>query len=142
MPNFVSLISFRWVYAIRAVSSEISAKNEKWTWAYIQQRSTDRQAYIELYKKKRQDKMSNDDKKSLENLERKLSYEDLLLYRKLANAAFNREKKKADEERAKGGFLSWFGVKKADKETPEESAEDVMKELYTKIGYTPENAPK
>lgn len=79
---------------------------------------------------------------SLEALERKLGYEDLVLYRKLANAAFNREKKKAEEARAKGGFLSWFGAKPIDTEASKETADEVLKELYTKIGYSPENSQK
>lgn len=86
--------------------------------------------------------MSSEEKKSLEILEKKLSYEDIVLYRKLANAAFNREKKKAEEARAKGGFLSWFGAAPVDKAASQETAEDVMKELYTKIGYSPETATK
>jgi hypothetical protein len=58
----------------------------------------------------------------------------------LANAAFNREKKKAEEAKAKGGFLSWFGVPAANKDAPQETTEEVMKELYNKIGYSPDTA--
>jgi len=119
-----------WVYVFRAISSEIHARNQKWTWAYIKQRSIDRNDYIELYKKKRNDKMSSKEVKQLEDLEKKLPYEDILLYRKLANAAFNREKQKAHA----GGFLSWFGGGAA--AIPAQSEEEVLKELYNKIGYS------
>jgi hypothetical protein len=70
-------------------------------------------------------------------LERKLLYEDILLYRKLTNADLNREKKKKEDSRAKGGFLNWLGFAAAPEEA-KETKEQVLKELYAKIGYSPE----
>jgi vacuolar protein sorting-associated protein 13A/C len=81
-----------WSYGIRAVQKLVKEKKKKRGWEYISQRRTDRISYISLYKKFK--KNDSEDQNILLALEKKLPYDDIILYRKLANASIMHEKKK------------------------------------------------
>jgi vacuolar protein sorting-associated protein 13A/C len=151
-----------WNYAIEAVRNDVRQKNERWTWEWIHQRKVDRNRYLEVFKKKQlegEKKLSSAEKDSLAELEGRLSYDDIILYRKLANAAVQREKKlekeRLDAEKAAGGggvtgwISSWWGGGKPQTPTkapageqpekPSISKEEeqalAMKEIYSAIGF-------
>lgn len=85
---------------------------DRWSWAHIKQRKLDRNEYITLYKlkKRAQTPLSALEAEKLTALERLLPYDDLIIYRRLANASIAREVKKESEEKAKQG---WFSVQSA-----------------------------
>eukprot|EP01122_Echinamoeba_exundans_P003714 TRINITY_DN1378_c0_g1_i1.p1 TRINITY_DN1378_c0_g1~~TRINITY_DN1378_c0_g1_i1.p1 ORF type:complete len:3355 (-),score=763.88 TRINITY_DN1378_c0_g1_i1:110-10174(-) len=150
-----------WNYAIEAVRNDVRQKNERWTWEWIHQRKVDRNQYLEVFKKKQlqgEKKLSTAEKDSLAELESRLSYDDIILYRKLANAAVQREKKLEKErlaaEKAAGGggvtgwISSWWGGGKpqtptkaptGEQDKPSLSKEEeqalAMKEIYSAIGF-------
>jgi vacuolar protein sorting-associated protein 13A/C len=125
-----------WIrYAGNAVLSEIHDKHYRWTWDHFRQRRDDRKAYIPLYVASRLGKASASEKKELEKLERKLSYEDIRFYRSLAKPELRKEKavmaQKQQNENKKGWFSGWFGKGKQ----KEVSAEGYggARELYTDL---------
>lgn len=85
----------------------------------MHQRKLDRDQYMALFKKKQiltEKKLTQAEKDSLSALERDLPYDDIILYRKLANASVQREKQKEKErlaaERAAGGGGVRLGISK------------------------------
>jgi hypothetical protein len=106
------------------------------------------------------DQLSQVEKDTLASLEKKLEYEDIVMFRKLANASIDREKAKEEAEKAASGgggvtgwISSWWGggnAKKppaspqeaqAAKEAQKLDEAQAMKELYQAVGFD-ETAPK
>jgi hypothetical protein len=71
----------------------------------------------------------------LEAIHREYSYEDLLSWRKLANASVEVDKNVPIEKKVANFFNSWFAPKEPVKE---KDTEAVLKELYKVIGYQAE----
>ncbi|KAG9326243.1 hypothetical protein KVV02_000958 [Mortierella alpina] len=98
-------------YAGQAVLSQIHERNRRWTWAYFEERRDDRKAYVELYKNQKLGRNDVEDEERLKNLEWKLSYEDIRLYRSIAKGVLRREKiliEKKVAEQPKGWISSWW----------------------------------
>ncbi|KAI9031000.1 hypothetical protein CLU79DRAFT_842748 [Phycomyces nitens] len=105
-------------FAANAVLSEIHERNQRWTWAHIKQRRVDRLDYIDCYVADKLGQPTPDQKLKLEELEQKLSYEDIRLYRGRSKAHLRREKERlaAEEERKRkaaavqaANTKSWIG---------------------------------
>lgn len=79
-------------FAGNAVLSEIHERNERWTWKRIRERRDDRKMYIECYVDQKLEKITPEQKKKLEKLERKLSLDDIKFYRSLAKPNLRSEK--------------------------------------------------
>eukprot|EP01129_Flabellula_baltica_P006490 TRINITY_DN2434_c0_g2_i1.p1 TRINITY_DN2434_c0_g2~~TRINITY_DN2434_c0_g2_i1.p1 ORF type:complete len:2913 (+),score=603.66 TRINITY_DN2434_c0_g2_i1:175-8913(+) len=128
-----------WEYAINSVKKEATEANERWSWARLSKRKQIRVQYITLYKKRKKgEKMSSKETSDLVTLETDLEYDDIILYRKLANASIEREiqkQKEADSQRSWFGRM-WGGKKEV--ENIEEADDKLWKELYEVIDYNEE----
>ena len=71
--------------------SQIHEKNEKWSWTYIAERRDNRKNYIELYMAFKKGKLDPSLVVVLNELERKLSYEDLVFYKSIARKKLRQE---------------------------------------------------
>lgn len=134
-------------FAFTAVHTKIQERNRKWTWAYIKERRDDRLRYIELFKKKKkEEKLTPAETADLDQLERKLTYEDLRFWRSLARNQLRKENigvKKAPPKQTWTQWV-WGGGKKA--EEPHKADEDTAmseeqrKELYAAIDWDEKKA--
>jgi vacuolar protein sorting-associated protein 13A/C len=127
-------------FAGKAVLDRIHDRNKRWSWAYFAERRDDRKRYIELFKKKKKEEtMSADETKELDQLERKLTYEDLRFWRSLARNQLRKENvgvKKAPEKKTWGSYI-WGGSAKQDQDAQDETQMDEQqrKELYDAIDF-------
>jgi vacuolar protein sorting-associated protein 13A/C len=127
------------LFAGRAVLDRIHDRNKRWSWAYFAERRDDRKRYIELFKKKKKEEaLSADEAKDLDQLERKLAYEDLRFWRSLARNQLRKENvgvKKAPEKRTWGSYI--WGSSQQDESAQDESQMDdeQRKELYAAIDF-------
>jgi vacuolar protein sorting-associated protein 13A/C len=109
-------------FAIRAIYESIRERNRKWTWAYFKERRDDRKKYVDLFQKKLLSPLSGEvcrsrsnllhlvqclcfkDVTTFEQLEKKLSFEDLRFYRSIARSQLRKDqalRKRLVEENAK-----------------------------------------
>ncbi|KAH9944371.1 vacuolar protein sorting-associated protein 13 [Epithele typhae] len=89
-------------FATTAILDEVRERKRKWTWAYFAERRDDRHRYIDLFKRKQLGSLTPADAGMLEALERKLSYDDLRLYRSIARSQLRKDmatRRKLEEER-------------------------------------------
>jgi vacuolar protein sorting-associated protein 13A/C len=127
------------LFAGKAVLDRIHDRNKRWSWAYFAERRDDRKRYIELFKKKKKEEaLSADEAKDLDQLERKLAYEDLRFWRSLARNQLRKENvgvKKAPEKRTWGSYI--WGSSQQDESAQDESQMDdeQRKELYAAIDF-------
>lgn len=127
------------LFAGKAVLDRIHDRNKRWSWAYFAERRDDRKRYIELFKKKKKDEaLSADEAKDLDQLERKLAYEDLRFWRSLARNQLRKENvgvKKAPEKRTWGSYI--WGSSQQDQNAQDESQMDdeQRRELYAAIDF-------
>lgn len=141
-----------WKFVLTAVRQDVRKKYVTWTWDYMKQRSLDRTTYMELHTKKLNvtlAKMSSTDQKLLEALEKKLDYNDIITFRQLAAASWQKKQQEAaDKKKAQGWFGGWFGgggsakAEEKDEATKNAEQEAAMKELYAAIGYNAEQVEK
>lgn len=154
-----------WRFAQDSILHEVKEKHRRWTWDYFRERRDDRRLYVYLFKLKgRAEVLTPDDKAKLEELERKLSYQDIRFYRSIARSELRKEKVSArqTEEQKKlqqgptgkgtsgqasgGGWLGWiWGGNKtqahADNEQPQDLLSDEQrKELYDAIDWDEKEA--
>ncbi|QPG98509.1 hypothetical protein C2857_007681 [Epichloe festucae Fl1] len=133
------------LFAGNAVLNKIHEKNRKWSWDYFRERRDDRQRYIELFKKrKQQQQLTAEENEDLANLERKLDYEDLRFWRSLARNQLKKENaealKKQPQQQQEQGWLAWMWGSKP-QGTIEENEENIQmteeqrKELYDMIDW-------
>ena len=71
--------------------SEIHERNYRWTWDHFKKRRDERLAYIDSYVDSQLNRATPDQLDTLEELEHKLSYEDLRFYRSIARSRLKRE---------------------------------------------------
>lgn len=127
-------------FAGRAVLDRIHDRNKRWSWAYFAERRDDRKKYIELFKKqKKEEKLSADEAKALNTLERKLSYEDLRFWRSLARNQLRKENvgvKKEPAKRTWGSYIWGSSAKQEDQASDDsQMSEQQRKELYAAIDF-------
>jgi vacuolar protein sorting-associated protein 13A/C len=130
-------------FAGQAVLDKIHDKNRKWSWAYFAERRDDRLRYIELFKKKKRDeKLTPDEAKDLDQLERKLTYEDLRFWRSLARNELRKENVGVKKPPPKQTWSSWvWGAKKEEQHDDEaQMSEQQRKELYDAISWDEKQA--
>jgi hypothetical protein len=84
--------------------------------------------------------LTKDEKAELERLEVEVSYDNLVIFRKIANTIAMKEKEiEKQTQQTKGGFFGRFfggGSKQQTTEVEEVRDEDVWKEVYNAVGYT------
>ncbi|KAJ3408710.1 hypothetical protein HDV05_004781 [Chytridiales sp. JEL 0842] len=155
-PSIDPLAWFK--YAGTCVLSEIHDRTRRWRWEYIAERRDDRILYIKLFKQSKVNPtsgLSPEDKMLLNQLERKLSYEDIRFYRSLANNQLKREKalqssatiQPTVQQKTTVGWIAdwWSGTPAA--ETTSKSVttvstitEDQMQQILETIDYDPKSA--
>eukprot|EP00049_Salpingoeca_infusionum_P002983 m.61945 g.61945 ORF g.61945 m.61945 type:complete len:3627 (-) comp11888_c0_seq2:204-11084(-) len=131
-----------WLYAYNAIARDIRQKREVWDWSFMQKRRAMRLRYIDEYRKFCAMTKPRDIEKatkSLAELEKDYSKEDLLDYRGRvrdqmladAKAAAAEQQDKAKKKKKEGGgwFSSWFS-------SSESKVEQEQQALYEAIGYT------
>lgn len=133
-------------FAGDAVLSKIKERNRRWTWDYMRQRRDDRLRYIEIFKKKKQSQqLSPEEIDDMNDLEWKLSYEDLRFWRSLARNQLRKEnaaaaaRAPAQTQPQQQGWLSWvWGAKPAEEVDETENTtitEEQKQELYDAIDW-------
>ncbi|KAF0534769.1 vacuolar protein sorting-associated protein 13 [Gigaspora margarita] len=140
-------------FAGECIISEIRERNRKLTWEFFKERRDDRHDYVEFYKDKQLEKITPENATKLEDLERKLSYEDILFYRSIAKSKLKKErekeraliaKKKKEQQqqalaaRKSSGWFSgwWYGGSSADSAENETIwTDEQLQELYEAIEY-------
>lgn len=131
-------------FAGTAVLTRIHDRNRRWTWAYFKERRDMRLRYIELFKKKKKEqKLTEQETKDLNDLEYKLSYEDLRFWRSLARSELRKENIGVKKEPQKQTWSAWiWGSKPADSphEDQEGMTEEQLKELYRAIDWDEKKA--
>jgi vacuolar protein sorting-associated protein 13A/C len=130
-------------FAGQAVLDKIHDRNRKWSWEYFKERRDDRLRYIALFKmKKREEKLTPDDAKDLDQLERKLSYEDLRFWRSLARNELRKENVGVKKPPPKQTWSSWVWGSKQEEHHDEDTqmSEQQRKELYDAIAWNEKQA--
>eukprot|EP01105_Mastigella_eilhardi_P019043 TRINITY_DN4462_c0_g1_i16.p1 TRINITY_DN4462_c0_g1~~TRINITY_DN4462_c0_g1_i16.p1 ORF type:complete len:3841 (+),score=673.31 TRINITY_DN4462_c0_g1_i16:59-11581(+) len=79
-------------YACGCVVSDVRERRRRRTWAYIKERRDDRRCYTACYANFLQNKASNEDLSQLDELETKLTYEDIIFFRSLSIVQLKRAK--------------------------------------------------
>ncbi|KAF2077768.1 hypothetical protein CYY_000889 [Polysphondylium violaceum] len=142
-----------WKYIGQATIDQIKQKRYQKSWAYMAERRKDRILYIALFKRSipRVDwltPLNKSEKSQLEQLDEKLSFEDIIFFRSLAYAEVKKETEKnkirkqfLEEKRSERGFFTNL-FSTAKKKEDEQSAPIVQlsteerDELYKTIEYT------
>ncbi|KAG2223433.1 hypothetical protein INT45_001739, partial [Circinella minor] len=78
-------------FAGNAVLSEIHDRNYRWTWDHFKKRRDDRLAYIDCYVSSELNRATPEQEEMLDELEHRLSYEDIRFYRSRAKSRLKRE---------------------------------------------------
>ncbi|KAJ3104766.1 hypothetical protein HK100_004002, partial [Physocladia obscura] len=150
-------------YAGICVLTDIQERNSKWKWAYFAQRRDDRIRYIRLYKLSKStvaNEFKTEEAELLTIMERKLRFEDIRLYRSIANAQLKKEnairvaaEKKGDiaatvpkapvaEATTYEWISSWWGSTQIEQSGQKEDAvafsDEQMKKLMETIEYDPD----
>lgn len=128
-------------FAGDAVLKKIHERNRRWSWDYVKERRDDRIAYIQLFKKKKRDEtLSMDEIKELEELEWKYSYEDLRFWRSLARNQLRKENVGVKKPAQQQTWTEWlWGTKKEESEETS-MTEEQRQELYNAIDWDEKKA--
>ncbi|KKA27236.1 hypothetical protein TD95_004731 [Thielaviopsis punctulata] len=148
-------------FAGNAVLNKIHERNRKWTWDYFRKRRDNRVRYISLFKKSVQSAtmLEPDEQAALQELEFKLTYEDLRFWRSLARNQMRKERNlsstakqlertntlqpQLSQPQQQSGWMSWvWGSKPAEDSSQDQEAtenthitEEQRKELYEAIDW-------
>lgn len=131
-------------FAGQAVLNKIHDRNRRWTWDFFTERRDNRRRYIELFKKKKKDQaLTADEAKEFNDLEYRLTYEDLRFYRSLARNQLRKENVGFKKPAQKQTWTSWVWGSKQQEQSKEEDAgmtEEQRKELYDAIDWDEKKA--
>ncbi|KWU46731.1 hypothetical protein RHOSPDRAFT_14825 [Rhodotorula sp. JG-1b] len=142
-----------WKFAINAIKTEVHEKHRQWSWAYFEERRNDRKAYVDLFKKKTLGSIT--ESTELVELEKKLGYRDIRLYRSIARSEMRKERiehpapAKVQSTTAKatswiGSWVGWGGAAAADQHESDDPStglsEEQRKELYKAIEWDEKDA--
>lgn len=132
-----------WIkFAGTAVLDKIHDRNRRWSWEYFKERRDQRLQYIELFKKKKKEqKLTDDETKNLNDLEYELPYEDLRFWRSLARNQLRKEKVGV-KPAPKQTWTQWAWGTKPEEKTDEDAglSEEQRKELYSAIDWDEKKA--
>lgn len=136
-------------FAAEAVLRNIHERNRTWSWDYMKERKEQRDKYIDLYKKKKADQaLAATEQTELEELEAKLTYEDLRFYRSLGRSQLRKENigvKKEQPEKQTWGQWIWGSGKSSQEqdhaaEVAPEISDEERKKLYDAIDWDEKKA--
>ncbi|TPX30777.1 hypothetical protein SmJEL517_g05746 [Synchytrium microbalum] len=95
-------------YAGTCILSEIHERNRKWSWDYFAERRDDRLTYIKLHKAQTLGLATPEQISALNELERKLPFEDIRFYRSIAGTQLRKEKIAKPPEPAQQSTVGWI----------------------------------
>ncbi|EXJ82284.1 hypothetical protein A1O3_06097 [Capronia epimyces CBS 606.96] len=131
-------------FAGSSVLNRIHDRNRKWTWDYFKERRDTRLKYIDLFKKKkREEKLTDEETKNLNDIEYTSSYEDLRFWRSLARSQLRKENIGVKKAPQKQTWSAWvWGSKPADTQGDDQAGmtEEQLKELYNAIDWDEKKA--
>lgn len=130
-------------FAGQAVLSKIHDRNRRWSWEYFKERRDDRLRYIELFKKrKKEEKLTEQEEKDMKDLEWKLTYEDLRFWRSLARSQLRKENVGVKQAPQKQTWSQWIWGSKPEQHEDEDAgmSEEQRKELYKAIDWDEKKA--
>ena len=125
-------------FAGEAILDKIHDKNRKWSWDYFKERRDDRNRYIGLFKKKKQDeKLLPEEAQEVDRLEHKLTYEDLRFWRSLARNQLRKERVVVAKAPRKKTWAEWAWGGESEDHTADDTqmSDEQRKELYTVINF-------
>ena len=126
-----------WQYAIRCVLGDVHKLREVWSWAFFQRRRTHRLAYIATYTdylsvKKPPAALTH----AVEQYERQLTFDDIVLYRQITRA---RMPSKVPEASVMTKVLSYFWSSSTESTQGSSSDYDISdtekQQIFSAIGY-------
>eukprot|EP01105_Mastigella_eilhardi_P008596 TRINITY_DN207_c0_g1_i1.p1 TRINITY_DN207_c0_g1~~TRINITY_DN207_c0_g1_i1.p1 ORF type:complete len:3214 (-),score=639.93 TRINITY_DN207_c0_g1_i1:77-9718(-) len=79
-------------YAVQCTLADIHERRRKCTWPYMRQRKQQREQYIMCYKNHLRGQEAKGDRDALRDLERVLSFDDIVFYRSLATVRLRQER--------------------------------------------------
>ena len=134
-------------FALNAIQAEVRDRNKRWTWDYLSERRDMRKQYVDVYVKRlalpENKPLAPEDAGKLEEMETKLSYEDIRFFRSVARAKARQdeatrrkleaEKRKNEAPRQTWGEWLWGGNAKS--ESADQMTEEEKKELDEIIDY-------
>ncbi|TFY80723.1 hypothetical protein EWM64_g3289 [Hericium alpestre] len=143
-------------FAGSAILDGVHERNRKWTWAYFAERRDDRHRYVDLFKKKQLNSIAPEESEALEELEKKLSYEDIRFYRSIARSQLRKdsalrkkmeEEKKTQEAQTSSSWTGWLwgSSPTADSDQPDSAfhgpmTEEQRQELYDVLDFDEKRA--
>ncbi|KAI9097290.1 hypothetical protein DFS34DRAFT_116945 [Phlyctochytrium arcticum] len=143
-------------FAGTCVLKDIHERHAKWTWQYFATRRDDRLAYLKLYKELKEGLLVAENKTAFDELERKLSFEDIVLYRSIALSRLRKKAikeaehsvvpKKQEPATIRSSWSSWWNGTAANQEQSQKAetagflSDEQMKQLYDTIEFDPNSA--
>jgi vacuolar protein sorting-associated protein 13A/C len=153
-----------WKFAQDSILHEVQDKHRRWTWDYFKERRDERRLYVYTFKLNARGEITPDDKSKLDELEKKLSYQDIRFYRSIARSELRKERANARQtaeqkklqqgptgkgtsgSSASSGWLGWvWGSKKTEAHAEDDQPQDLLsdeqrKELYDAIDWDEKDA--
>jgi len=140
-------------FAGSAILDSVRERRRRWTWAFFAERRDDRRRYVELFKNKQLNSCSIEELSELEELDQKLSYEDIRFYRSISRSELRKDgtiRKQIEDEKKRvaaqsSGWSSWLPSwsssssappTQSSQESPFENMTDQQRrELYEVLDY-------
>lgn len=119
--------SLWWSFVLNSVMDVCHKRREAWRWDRILDYLHKRRLYCDLYSKKKRDKITKLETKSLKECEDILSYEDIISCRRLVSS--NLLKAKKEQAASDRGFFSFFS------KSSKVNEKETMKEIYDIIDF-------
>ncbi|KAI9460579.1 hypothetical protein BJY52DRAFT_1117906 [Lactarius psammicola] len=103
-------------FAGSAILDSVRERRRRWTWAFFAERRDDRRRYVELFKGKQLNSCPIEELWELEELEKKLSYEDIRFYRSISRSELRKDgtlRKQVEDEKKRvaaqsSGWTNWL----------------------------------
>ena len=131
-------------YAAMCILSDIRDKRQRYTWDAMRERRDDRRRYIDLYVSSKLNRCTPAESAELTQLERKLSYEDILFYRSLSKPRLRKERRRTQETQVqKAGWFSsfWYAQTTNSEDSAAELTNEQIQDLYKTIDYSETAGP-
>ncbi|OLY84616.1 Vacuolar protein sorting-associated protein 13, partial [Smittium mucronatum] len=143
-------------FAINSILSEVKESRERWDWVNIKRKCQMRRDYVKLYTLlKTSNALDLNQKKNLDDLERELSYMEIMLFRSIALPSIKKYKvKKMKEEKKKensgqnakpstswlSGWANWAAGSNPNSSDPESAliTDSDISDLYEALELEPE----
>ncbi|CAK9783702.1 putative late endosome to vacuole transport-related protein [Cutaneotrichosporon oleaginosum] len=141
----------RWKYALNAIRAEVHDRNRRWSWDYFAERRDQRKKYVDLYVRRlalpEGQTLPPEEETELDDLEKKLSYEDIRFFRSVARVAARkdaatRRRLEAEQKKHQPVAQTWSqwlwgsSAPSQDEDNTAKITEDEQKEIDDIIDYS------